>query len=298
MKGSLEAPGQPKQHHMRGILMMIAAFGMFSMLDAAAKTLLPELHPPTVIFLRYLIGLVLTLGWLALWGDASLFRSLHPRTQFLRGALLLASTAFNFTALQHLQLAQTAAIMFSSPLWVCALSNLVLNERVGPRRWTAVIVGFLGVLVIMWPGGADFHPAMFLSILAALSGALYQLTTRRVGVDDRSETSLFYGTLWGTAWALPATALSFEMPSGWQWPVLVFAGFCGSFGHYLLIAAHRLAPASLLAPYSYTQILWMLFLGFVLFGHVPDRWTLIGAAIVVASGLYVFHRERVVRLAR
>jgi drug/metabolite transporter (DMT)-like permease len=183
--------------------------------------------------------------------------------------------------------------MFSNPLWVCALSHLVLNERVGPRRWTAVIVGFLGVLIVMRPGGDDFHPAMILSMLAALSGALYQLTTRRVGADDRSETSLLYGTLWGTACALPVSALSFEMPSGWQWPVLIFAGFCGSFGHYLLIAAHRLAPASLLAPYSYTQILWMLLLGLILFGHVPDGWTLVGAAIVVASGLYVFHRERV-----
>jgi drug/metabolite transporter (DMT)-like permease len=295
MEASLKAQAEARQQHVRGIVMMIAAYGMFSLLDASAKYLLPQLNPPTIVFLRYLIGLIFALGWMLLARDLALFRSVHPRTQFLRGALLLGSTAFNFTALQYLQLAQTAAIMFSNPLWVCALSHLVLRERVGPRRWSAVIVGFCGVLIIMRPGGEGFHPAMFLSILAALSAALYQLTTRRVGADDRSETSLLYGTLWGTVCALPATAFSFEMPAGWQWPVLMFAGFCGSFGHYLLIAAHRLAPASLLAPYSYTQILWMMLLGLLLFGDVPDQWTLIGAAIVVASGLYVFHRERVVK---
>jgi drug/metabolite transporter (DMT)-like permease len=296
MEASLKAQALTRRQQVRGIAMIVAAFGMFSLLDAAAKSLLPALNPPTIVFLRYAIGLIFALGWIACIGDAGLFRSSHPRTQFLRGVLLLGSTAFNFTALQYLQLAQTAAIMFSNPLWVCALSHLVLQERVGSRRWTAVIIGFCGVLMVMRPGGEDFHPAMFLSILAALSGALYQLTTRRVGADDRSETSLLFGTLWGAACALPATAFSFEMPSGWEWPVLVFAGFCGSFGHYLLIAAHRLAPASLLAPYSYTQILWMMVLGLILFGQVPDRWTLIGAAIVAASGLYVFHRERVVKL--
>ena len=283
---------------MRGIAMMIGAFGMFSLLDASAKSLLPKLNPPTLVFLRYLIGLIFALGWIAVFGESGFFRSRHPRTQFLRGALLFGSTAFNFTALQYLQLAQTAAIMFSNPLWVCALSHLVLKERVGPRRWTAVIIGFCGVLIVMRPGGENFHPAMFLSILAALSGALYQLTTRRVGADDKSETSLLYGTLWGTVCALPATAFAFDMPSGWEWPVLIFAGFCGSFGHYLLIAAHRIAPASLLAPYAYTQILWMILLGFILFGQVPDAWTFVGAAIVVASGLYVFHRERIVKLGR
>ena len=296
MEAPLKAQAQTRWPHLRAVAMMVAAFGMFSLLDASAKSLLPALNPTTVVLMRYVIGLAFALGWIAITGDAGLFRSRHPRTQFLRGALLLGSTAFNFMALQYLQLAQTAAIMFSNPLWVCALSHVVLNERVGIRRWTAVILGFCGVLIVMRPGGEDFHPAMILSMLAALCGALYQLTTRRVGADDRSETSLLHGTLWGAVFALPATAFNFEMPSGWQWPVLIFAGFCGSFGHYLLIAAHRLAPASLLAPYSYTQILWMMLLGLILFGQVPDGWTLAGAAIVIGSGLYVFHRERVVKL--
>jgi drug/metabolite transporter (DMT)-like permease len=286
-----------KSQYARGILMMIGAFAFFSLLDASAKTLLFELNPPTIVFMRYFMGLIVTLAWLMMAGETSAFRSVHPKTQFLRGVLLLASTAFNFTALQYLQLAQTAAIMFSNPLWVCALSHVILKERVGPRRWAAVIAGFGGVLIIMRPGLHGFHWAMSLSLLAAMAGALYQLTTRRVGADDRSETSLLYGTLWGTVCALPATVFAFQMPSGWQWAVLAFAGFCGSFGHYLLIAAHRLAPASLLAPYSYTQIIWMMLLGFVLFGQIPDRWTVIGGMVVVASGLYVFHRERMVGVA-
>jgi drug/metabolite transporter (DMT)-like permease len=284
---------EAKSPHARGILLMIAAVVFFSLLDASAKYLLPELNPPTVVFLRYLFGLGFALAWMIFANEIALFRSVHPRKQFLRGVLLLGSTAFNFSALQYLQLAQTAAIMFSNPLWVCALSHLLLKERVGPRRWAAVIAGFGGVLIIMRPGLQGFHWAMTLSVLAALCAALYQLTTRRVGADDRSETSLLYGTFWGTVCGLPAIAFSFEMPHGLQWPLLIFAGFCGSFGHYLLIAAHRLAPASLLAPFGYTQIVWMTLLGLMLFGQVPDSWTLAGAAIVVASGLYVFHRERV-----
>ena len=285
------------RHHARGILMMIGAFAFFSLLDASAKSLLSQLNPPTIVFMRYFTGLVFALAWAAMAGQSKVFHSGHPKTQFLRGVLLFASTAFNFTALQYLQLAQTAAIMFSNPLWVCALSHIILKERVGPRRWAAVIVGFGGVLIIMRPGFQGFHWAMILSLLAALAGALYQLTTRRVGADDRAETSLLHGTLWGTVCALPAMGFALQMPSGWQWTVLVFAGFCGSFGHYLLIAAHRLAPASLLAPYSYTQIIWMMILGFVMFGQIPDRWTIIGALVVVASGLYVFHRERRLSLA-
>ncbi|HYM98506.1 MAG TPA: DMT family transporter, partial [Aestuariivirgaceae bacterium] len=142
--------------HLRGILMMIGAFALFSVLDACAKFLLPELNPPTLVFMRYLVGLVFALAWILLAGDVGLFRSVHPRTQFLRGALLLASTALNFSALQYLQLAQTSAIMFSNPLWVCALSHLILKERVGPRRWAAVIVGFGGVVIIMRPGLGGF----------------------------------------------------------------------------------------------------------------------------------------------
>ncbi|HEY7750626.1 MAG TPA: DMT family transporter [Aestuariivirgaceae bacterium] len=279
-------------HNRRGILLMIAAYAFFSLLDASAKSLLPYLSPPTLVFLRYFIGLLFAMGGVLMARDLELFRSASPKTQFVRGVLLLASTAFNFSALQYLQLAQTAAIMFSNPLWVCALSHIMLKERVGPRRWGAVLVGFLGVMIIMRPGFGSFHWAMILSLLAALCGALYQLTTRRVGADDRSGTSLVYGTLWGTVCALPMTALSFEIPAGMQWPLIVFAGFCGSFGHYLLIAAHRLAPASLLAPYSYTQIVWMTGLGYALFGQTPDGLTLLGALIVVMSGLYVFHRER------
>ena len=279
--------------HLSGIMLMIGAYAMFSLLDASAKYLLGQLNPPTIVFMRYVIGLGLALLWIASRREAGLFRSEHPRTQAVRGVLLLASTACNFTALQYLQLAQTAAIMFSGPLWVCALSHLMLKERVGPRRWAAVIAGFGGVLLIMRPGLTGFHPAMLLSLLAALTVALYQLTTRRVGADDRSETSLFYGTLWGAVFAFPAAAFAFEVPSGWQWPLLAFAGFCGSFGHYLLIAAHRIAPAALLAPFSYTQIVWMALLGFILFGQIPERMTLLGGAIVIASGLYVLHRERV-----
>lgn len=286
-----------KNQYARGILMMMGALAVFSLLNASAKSLLLELNPQTVVFMRYLMGLIVTLAWLIVAGEVRAFRSAHPKTQFLRGVLLLGSTAFNFMALQHLQLAQTAAITFTSPLWVCALSHVLLGERVGPRRWAAVIAGFGGVLIIMRPGLHSFHWAMGLSLTAAMASAFYQLTTRQVGADDRSETSLLYGTLWGTLGAFPAAVLAFQMPVGWQWAVFAFIGFCASFGHYLLIAAYRIVPAPLLAPYSYTQIIWMTLLGLVLFGQVPDGWTVVGGMVVVASGLYVLRREKSARTA-
>ena len=172
----------------------------------------------------------------------------------------------------------------------------MLGEWVRWRRWSAIAVGFLGVVVVARPGAASFHPAALLSLSAALCYALYSISTRILARTDSNETTLFYSNLVGALAMLPVVPLVWTTPSDPLVIALMAAtGAIGSFGHYLLIAAHRLAPAAVLAPFIYSEIVLVTALGFLVFGDVPNRFTLTGAGIVVASGLYLLHRERQVR---
>lgn len=277
---------------LKGILLMALSMAVFALLDAQAKLVMMGLPAPVAVFFRYLLSLCFASALILRLGSVSGFVSRNLPLQILRGLALLASTICNFIAITYLQLAQTAAISFTIPLWVCALSGPLLGEHVGLRRWSAVIVGFAGVLIIMRPGTSGFHWAMLLSLCAALAGSIYNIATRKVGARDRAETSLFYVGLVGSIAAALPLASHWQMPEGSQWLLLLGMGFCGGLGHLMLIQGHRLAPASVLAPFVYTQIVWMILLGYVLFGDVPDHWTLAGAAIVIASGLFVLARER------
>lgn len=276
----------------KGILLMAAAVMIFAILDGLAKYVMQTLPAPVAVFFRYLIALVLAMILIERTGRPATIISRHIGLQFIRGLTLLASTFLNFVAITYLQLAQTAAISFTIPLWVCALSVPLLGEQVGIRRWFAVLVGFLGVLVIMRPGTMDFHWAMFLSVGAAFCGSIYNIATRKVGGRDRAETSLFYVGLFGAGFAALPLPWAWQMPQGIEWLLLLGMGLAGGTGHFLLIQAHRLAPASTLAPFIYTQIVWMILIGLAVFGDVPDMWTLIGAGVVIASGIFVLARER------
>lgn len=282
--------------HLKGILLTLVAILIFCGLDSCAKLVMHTLSAPVAVFYRYFIALVVSVPFVLYASGPIVPRTNHPHLHVLRGLTLLASTACNFVALAHLQLAQTSAILFTIPLWVCAMSVPLLGEKVGVRRWTAVIVGFLGVLVIMRPGSSGFHWAMLFSIGAALAGALYNIITRKVGHHDRAEVSLFYVCLFGSIGALAPLPLYWQTPQGFEWVLLAIMGISGGLGHLLLIQAHRLAPASLLAPLIYTQIIWMLLIGYVMFADIPDRWTLIGAGIVILSGLFVFARQKKLKL--
>lgn len=270
---------------------MVAAMVAFTTLDATAKQLVKELPPAVAVFGRYFVSIFLSLGVMLRGGGFNLLVTRHPLLQALRGILLMGATILNFIAIMYLQLAQTAAIFFTVPLWVCALSMPLLGEHVGLKRWIAVGVGFFGVLVIMRPGTGSFQWAMLLSVGSAFCGGIYNIVTRKVGARDRAETSLFYVSAVGALAAAAPLPWLWQMPHGVQWLMLAFMGLAGSTGHFMLIQAHRIAPASVLAPFMYTQIVWMILVGFIAFGDVPDLWTVAGAAIVVASGLFLFLGE-------
>jgi drug/metabolite transporter (DMT)-like permease len=211
----------------------------------------------------------------------------------MRALALLAGTMANFFALRYLPLTVTAALFFTVPLWICVLSIPMLGERVGPRRWAAVAVGFAGVLVVIRPWGAEAHWAMVLAIGTALAASLYSIFTRRLSGVDSAATQQFYAAAIATALVAP---FSF---AAWVWPtapsdILAFVAIGGfAFaGHQLMTIAHRFAPASVLAPFTYAAIIYLTASSWLIFGDAPDFWVFAGAAVVVASGLYIWMRER------
>jgi drug/metabolite transporter (DMT)-like permease len=272
---------------------MCGAVGSFAFLDTTAKYLGRQIDVLQVVWARYTFAFLLTLVVSNPLNRPGLLRTGRPIFQVGRAALLLGSTFLNFFALKYLRLDQVLAIAFSTPFFVAALSGPVLGEWVGARRWAAIGVGFIGIVVVTRPGFGIVHPAAFLAVMAALSYAAYALSTRILARTDSNETTLFYSNFVGAALMLPVVPFFWTTPDLRQVVLMALAGALASLGHYMLIAAHRLAPASLLSPFIYSQLVWVIALGYAVFGDVPDAYTLIGASIVIASGLYVFHRERV-----
>ncbi|MFW5833286.1 MAG: DMT family transporter [Pseudomonadota bacterium] len=278
---------------MQAIVLGLVAFLCFGLLEGTAKYLGTLGFPlVAVVWFRYMGQVVLSGLMLGRASPIDVWRCARPRLQILRGLLLFGATAFNFTAIRYLRLDETGAINFAIPLLVAAFAVPILGERVGPRRWAAIVVGFLGVLVIVRPTPELFQPAALLSLAAAICGAFYVLLTRIVARTDGHLTSNLYAAVVGAAVTTPLVPFFWQQPVGWEWLLLAGLGLFGGLGHYLLTAAHRYAAAPVLAPLWYTQIVWLIGIGYLVFGDVPDSLTVTGAAIVVASGLYVSYRER------
>jgi drug/metabolite transporter (DMT)-like permease len=277
-----------------GIALMCAALAVFSVLDASAKWIAGYMHPLQAVWARYAVSVVLVMVVLNSWTRPGVMTTRAPVLQGVRSLMLLLSTVLNFLALQYLQLAEVMTIMFATPLLIALLSGPLLGEWPGPRRMIAIGVGFLGVLVVMRPGAGGLHPAAFLSVAGVFCYAFYNLTTRKLASIDSSETTMVYSGVVGVALMTPLMFHLWTNPaSPGVWAVMLLMGACGAFGHWLVIGAHRRAPAAVLAPFIYTQLVWMLILGWLVFGQWPDRWTLGGGMIVVTSGLYLLYRERV-----
>lgn len=279
---------------LRGIAILLGAVVCFACMDASAKWLGRELPPLQVAGMRYAISLVVAVGFLRLWRRPALMRSRRPGLQCLRALCLVGSTLGCFFAVRRLPLTLVTSINFSAPLVTALLAGPMLGERIGPRRLVAVLVGFAGVLVITRPFGGGLSPAMGFAVVGALANSFYYITTRQLAAHDASETTMFYTSLVGTLVVSPVAPFVWQAPSGWPvWTVLAGLGVLGAVGHWLLILAHRHAPASTLAPFFYAQILGAVLFGFGVFGDWPDRWTVLGGSIVIGSGLYLLHRERV-----
>ncbi len=289
---TLPAANDPRAR-LIGIGLICAALVCFACLDTIAKLLSQHLHTLEVVWARYAGHFSLSLIFINPWTIKGLLKTTRPWLQMTRSALLFASTVFNFFALKYLQLDQASVIAFMTPFVIAIFAGPLLGEWIGWRRWLAIIVGFLGVIVIARPGAGGIHPAAALSILSCIAYALYNITTRMLASVDSTATTLFYSSLVGFVAATVPLPFVWTMP-GDPWIIfgMVMVGAFGLIGHMLLIIAHRYAPAAILAPFIYTQIIWYAAGGFLAFGDVPNSFTLAGAAIIISSGLYLLYRER------
>lgn len=272
---------------------MLATMCLFVSADATAKLLTPFYPVIEITWGRFLFHLLLLLPLLLARGGA-VFRSSRLRLQLTRSVFQVGSTVFYFAAIAILPLATAATISFAQPLLVTVFSVPVLGEKVGPRRWAAVLVGFVGVLIIIRPAGI-VHWATLLPLATACCSAFYQLSTRLVARVDPVEASLFYTAAGGFILACLAVPLVWQTPDLSGWLLMALTGTLSASGHYCIIHAFQRVPASVLAPFTFTQLLWATGLGYVLFGDLPDAWTVLGALVIVGSGLYVFYRESVLR---
>ncbi|WP_428687178.1 DMT family transporter [Roseibium sp.] len=277
-----------------GIGLIVLACLCFAILDATAKYLSASVPTLQIVWLRFVSHVILSLVLFQVWKKPSLLTTRHPVLQLVRACCLLGTTIFNFLAVRHLQLAETMSIMFAGPFVITALAGPMLGEWAGIRRWAAIIVGFLGVLVVTQPGLGGMHWAAIYSVVAMTFYALYALLTRQLTATDSSAGMLILSGLIAAVAMTPAGLSVWETPKdAWTWVLLFATGALGGGGHFLFIMAHRIAPAPVLAPFIYIQIVWMIALGYLIFADVPTISTLVGASIVVASGLYILYRERV-----
>ncbi|MGH8680023.1 MAG: DMT family transporter [Burkholderiales bacterium] len=280
------------QHHLRGILLIIAAVSTFALMDTTAKYLARTYPVPGIVWARYAAQTLFLVVVLAPQLRLGLLRTRRPALQLLRGGILAASTVFFFSALALMPMAEAAAITFLSPLLLTAASAWLLKERVRWSAWVALLAGFIGVLIIIRPGGGVFTPAAILPILTAVSFAAYQLLTRKLAGVDSTLTTLFYSAIVGTVLLAPGLPLYWRFPeSGFDAALFAVLGVLASVGHFVLIRAFEHAPPSVLAPFVYSQLVAVLVLGYLVFGDFPDGWSLLGMAIIVLAGAWIAARQ-------
>jgi len=276
---------------MHGIGFVIFMTICFSSLDASAKYLSNELPLWVLLWGRYVFNFLFVALFFIRGAPADILRTRKIKLQILRSILLVASTLTFWLALMFLPLVDCVVVLFVSPILVTMLAAPLLGESVGRHRWIAVIIGFVGVMVVMRPGFTIFDWMSILPLITALFYAGVQISTRILGRTDGALTTLLYSSAGGAIISTIGVLFFWVTPSLGQWFVLGWLGFLGALGHYLMIKAYEIAPASLLAPFDYTTLIWATILGFIAFGDLPDAWTVLGALIIMSSGLYLIRRE-------
>lgn len=284
----------------RGVLYMCVGVAIFPILNASVKYLGQRYPMPELFVVRYLGHVIYCLIAFLPWHGRALFRTTRPTVQALRAVLLFGASACYFLGLLTVELPTASAIAFVGPIIVTALSVPMLGERVGIRRWTAVTVGFAGALIIIRPGANVAHWGAVLVLLDALCYAIYQVLSRKIGSHDPAQTSITLAGIGGLLLAsLTLPFGSLKLPVNLLDLTLFFGlGLWGLLGHYFVTKAYQWSRASIIAPIGYGELVGSTLLGFLVFGEFPDRWTWLGAGIIVASGLYITYRERRLRTLR
>jgi drug/metabolite transporter (DMT)-like permease len=287
-------PADSASHPLRAVALFLAALLLFSGLDATAKHLSQTFTVPMLVWARYTVHCLVMVVFLAPGMGMRLLATRRPLVQVVRGLMLVATTAFCMAAFQRMPLAETTALVFITPLVVTLLAVPLLKEQVPPARWIAVATGFAGALLVARPGGALSGIGVLFALLAALAYGIYQILTRQIAGREHPVVMLFYTALIGML------LMTLGLPWFWSGPMpdlpqallIASLGLYGGTGHFLLIRAFRMAPASLLSPFLYVQLVWATLLGWLVFGHVPDVLALAGMAVIGGSGLWIALAER------
>ncbi len=277
----------------RGVALVLFATLTFAIMDAMSKILAGSFAVTQILWVRSMVFLAFAL-WIARpKGIRRVLQSARPWLQGTRALLLIIESAIFVLAFKYLPLADAHAIAAASPLFVMALSVPLLGEHVGPRRWLAVIVGFIGVLLIVRPGFAEFNPAFLFPLIGAALWGLYQILVRLCARTDSSETTLLWTASVGFIATTVVAPYSWTSPDASAWGMMIVLALLGSVAHFAMIKAFERVEAGALQPFLYTLIVWAAVIGYAVFGDIPDRWVIAGATVIIASGLYAWHRERI-----
>lgn len=285
-------PEKKRSNPLAGIGFMITMTVCISLLDATAKYLAGQLPLWMILWGRYLFHFLFVTIFFFRNAPLDIIYTKKLKIQLLRSVLIFSAGVAFWGALKFMPLTECLVIAFASPLFVAALSVPILKERVGMYRWSGIAIGLSGVIVVMRPGFGVFEWVSVLPLLAGFLYAVFQITTRILCRTDNSLTTLFYSSVGGLLLSTAVVFFVWVHPTLQQWLFLILMGFLGAVSHYLMIKAFELAPASLLAPFDYTGILWATFLGFLIFHDLPDIWTITGAAVIISSGIYIINREK------
>ncbi len=282
---------------LRAVSLSLAAALLFTLETVFVKLLAGSVPVTTIMLVRSAAQLLWVVPSLARRGTIVL-RTSHPWMHFARGSFSLICWGLYYWSFQHLDLATATVLSFTSIMFVTALAGPVLGEVVRWRRWTATIIGFLGVVVVARPFGAGFDPAILVGLTSALFGAGIVLTTKRLSATERTDTIMLYIGIVTFAGSLPASLPQLAMPEAWQALWLLLMGITGPAGMQLWISAFRLADATVIAPLGYTRLLFATAAGTLMFDEHPDWWTGAGAILVVGSAIYITRREAAVARER
>ncbi len=288
----------PKDQVLQGILLMCLAVVCFSSLNASAKLLSTfGFDMGQVVWARYMGSLVVMVLIFFPRHRLRLFRPRHMGIQIIRGLMLFGSSALYFQGLAHADLSLAATISMTSPILITALSVPFLGEQVGMRRWIAVCVGFVGALIVIRPGIGETNPYILFFVASTMCSTFYSLITRKYAGEENAEVSATIATVVGTIGTVPLAIPVWQTPTEpLAIALMCVLGLFAALGHYFFTMALQRGPVAVISPFSYTQLVGATIAGYLLFNSLPDHWTLIGAAIIMSSGLYIAHRERVRRV--
>jgi drug/metabolite transporter (DMT)-like permease len=282
-----------KPNTLLGIALMLAAMAIFPLLDVLAKTLgqqgLPVMQ---AVWARMALGALMTAPLLVYFEGKQSLRPKDAKLNASRGFFIVGTTFCFFSAMQYLGIAQTLSIYFVQPILITAMAPFLLGEKVGPRRWLAVLIGFCGVLIIIRPGIIAINPGTLLALLGGLCSAFVLIISRKLAGGNSALANTFYSSGFGALLASVIMLWQWQWPTPHQWALMVGIGFIGTFANWLVIRAFEYCEASLLAPFGYTEMITAVILGWYFFSEFPDNYTFLGVAVLIACATYISLRER------